>query len=107
MVLEKIIDILYDYFQPYDTDIGKYRMKKYFDCADEILDTIKIGKMLKCNDYIMFEGKMKVKDADENNQGDGYKIIEGTWLYNPITNKWVCGELTYSSAMCEIWEAKL
>ena len=107
MVVEKIIDILYDYFQPSDTDKDKYRMRKYVDCADEILDTIKVGKMLKCNDYIMFEGKMRIKDIDVDNQGDGYKIIDGTWLYNPTTRHWYCDNLSYVESVCEIWEAKL
>jgi hypothetical protein len=58
-------------------------------------------KILICDGYKMFKGRMKISPKDRN--ATPY-YITGTWLYKPATDCWYCENSFWSSKICEIIE---
>lgn len=55
-------------------------------------------KILCCEGYRMFEGKMIIKPRNEIQP----YIQEGTWLYKPEYNCWYCHGHSYPAEICNI-----
>lgn len=100
MRVEKIIDILHNYF-----NIGSdsEAMIEYMNCAQEILDVCDINNKIYCVEgYKMFIGTMRIKPKNEKFEPFD---IEGTWLYKPDTKCWYCKGSSYIEDICTIKEA--
>lgn len=60
--------------------------------------------MLKCEDYIMFEGVMKItpNSSKFNKLCDNSYGVSGVWLYKPDVDCWYCDGKSYPSNICQI-----
>lgn len=62
-----------------------------------------MGKILKCENYMMFEGVMTI--TPKTDKVKPFEV-DGVWLYKPEYDCWYCKGSSYTAGICSIKEVR-
>ena len=60
-----------------------------------------MGKMIEVEGFKAFRGRMEICF-----EGYHAMIVSGDWLYNPYTDCWYCGGVSYPVSCCTVLEVE-